>query len=210
MSNAELFTLLADAPFERVAELLRRDETISVNEERADTTPLMFAVRKGREDCARLLIDEGAEVNTPNAFGWTPLMEATRSGSPGIVRLLLENGADPAWAAPTGDTALHVAARSIQHEQAGAAECVGLLVGAGASLARLNRANQTPLAVATARGNQAVVVALQARAEGIQEAPAEKPLAAEGDADGAQARPETREEVPARFGLSRPRRRGVG
>lgn len=206
MSTQELFAALSDSPSAHVAALLQRPG-VDPNADRADTTPLMFAVRKGREDCVAPLLAAGAEVNAANAFGWTPLMEATRSGHPGIVRLLLAAGADAAWAAPTGDSAAHVASRSIQNERPGAAECVALLASHGASLTRTNRARQTPLDAAIARGNQVVADAISALVgpQALSRSPAQ-----EAAQETQAAAPEAREEAPSRFGLSKPRRRGVG
>ena len=52
-------------------------------------TVLMLAVSLGRTDCARLLVDAGANVNT-ECDGWTVVQEATSTGDPDLVQLVLE------------------------------------------------------------------------------------------------------------------------
>ena len=53
-------------------------------------TALMLAVTLGRTDCARVLIDAGANVNT-ECDGWTVVQEATSTGDPDLVQLVLDN-----------------------------------------------------------------------------------------------------------------------
>jgi ankyrin repeat protein len=55
---------------------------------------------------ARLLIENGANVNTKANNGWTPLMWAARGGIDWLVRLLIEKGADINARNNDGDTAL--------------------------------------------------------------------------------------------------------
>ena len=51
-------------------------------------TPLHYAALGGHEEVARLLLQQGAEINTFNAQGLTPLFLASRDGHEGIVELL--------------------------------------------------------------------------------------------------------------------------
>ncbi|KAK4238268.1 hypothetical protein C8A03DRAFT_33722 [Achaetomium macrosporum] len=55
------------------------------------TTPLMLAVKSGRLDIVRLLIDSGARVSTKDALGHSALFYASRAGNTDLVRLLLES-----------------------------------------------------------------------------------------------------------------------
>ncbi len=59
--------------------------------------PLVYALRSGQpgvEECAKILIENGANVNNPDGYGDTPLIYAVRKGLVNSVKLLLENGAE--------------------------------------------------------------------------------------------------------------------
>ncbi|WP_422929006.1 ankyrin repeat domain-containing protein [Singulisphaera sp. PoT] len=60
-------------------------------------TPLHLAACLGRLEQARLLLEEGADIDERATIDdeRTPLMEAAHQGLPAMVRLLLEHGADP-------------------------------------------------------------------------------------------------------------------
>lgn len=71
-------------------------------------TALMFAVRSGDLDSARLLVAAGADVNDTDAWGVSATVLAAHSGFTDIVSFLLEKGADPN-AMAAGFSALHEA-----------------------------------------------------------------------------------------------------
>ena len=52
----------------------------------------------------------GAEVDSPDVYGWTPLLFAAKNGSAGLIRMFLEIKANIDHADQTGNTALLVAA----------------------------------------------------------------------------------------------------
>nr|XP_029535862.1 ankyrin repeat domain-containing protein 13B-like [Oncorhynchus nerka] len=52
-------------------------------------TPLHLAVTLGHLDCARLLLQHGADVSKENRNGWTVLQEAVSTRDPDLVRLVL-------------------------------------------------------------------------------------------------------------------------
>lgn len=58
-------------------------------------TPLVYAARQNCIDCAKFLLDAGADVNQPSNYGWTPLLTATQNRNYKLGALLLERGADP-------------------------------------------------------------------------------------------------------------------
>ncbi|MFZ5636236.1 MAG: ankyrin repeat domain-containing protein [Pseudomonadota bacterium] len=97
----------------------------------------------------RALIAHGIDPNASHA-GMTPLVAATRDswhGRPEAVMTLLANGADPRIADGEGNTPLHHAARSSDPGVA------ALLRDAGAEIDPLNRAQESPLALACTVGN---------------------------------------------------------
>uniref|UniRef100_A0A3B3VLQ2 Ankyrin repeat domain 13B n=1 Tax=Poecilia latipinna TaxID=48699 RepID=A0A3B3VLQ2_9TELE len=52
-------------------------------------TPLHLAVTLGHLDCARILLQHGADVSKENRNGWTVLQEAVSTRDPELVRLVL-------------------------------------------------------------------------------------------------------------------------
>ena len=78
---------------------------------RGGYTPLMFAARKGDQDTAQLLIEQGAQVNSSHADFGPPLVIAAAAGFEEMAIFLLEQGADPNGSDANGMTALHYAMR---------------------------------------------------------------------------------------------------
>ena len=74
-----------------------------------DSSPLMEAVKYGKKDMTKFLLEKGADPNMEGFGGWLPLHEAARNVDPDIFLLLLDGGAEPnetgrLWhAATTGD-----------------------------------------------------------------------------------------------------------
>jgi ankyrin repeat protein len=58
-------------------------------------TPLLYAAREGCVDCARALIDAGAELNLPDPEGLSPLLLAILNQRFDLAVLLIDKGADP-------------------------------------------------------------------------------------------------------------------
>jgi ankyrin repeat protein len=73
---------------------------------------LMEAAVRGDVSAAKLLLDQGAEVNAADHRGYTPLLLAAQCDrdSPELVRLLLDRGAG-LDAVAEGETALSLAAK---------------------------------------------------------------------------------------------------
>jgi ankyrin repeat protein len=69
-------------------------------------TPLLFAVRNGDIQSARLLLAAGADVNDSTPSGVSALVLAAHSGQGRVAELLVERGAD-VHSADAGYTALH-------------------------------------------------------------------------------------------------------
>ncbi|KAK5655911.1 hypothetical protein OQA88_5450 [Cercophora sp. LCS_1] len=71
------------------------DEGVSIGVNSFDNqTPLLWAVDKGYEGTAKLLLDKGPSIEVMSSTGQTLLSRAAEKGHEGIVKLLLDNGAD--------------------------------------------------------------------------------------------------------------------
>ncbi|KID75803.1 Ankyrin repeat domain-containing protein 17 [Metarhizium brunneum] len=73
-------------------------------------TPLHLAAENGHADMARLLLDNGAQVNAASTRGYTPLMLAAHNGHADTVSILIRRGADISAHAADGSRALSIAA----------------------------------------------------------------------------------------------------
>lgn len=119
------------------------------------STALHWAAYLDNLEAARLLIEQGGNVNAANRYGVTPLMLACGNGSAAMVELLLKAGADPNSALPEGETALMTAART------GKLDAVKILLAHGADVNRTEGwRGQSALMWAAAEGHAPVVKAL--------------------------------------------------
>lgn len=73
------------------------------------TTALHWAAGTGNLALAKLLLEQGAEVDVPDRGGATPLHRAAHMGQAEMVRWLLQQGADPNTAPNSSLAPLHVA-----------------------------------------------------------------------------------------------------
>ena len=107
-------------------------------------TPLHEAVRYGRVDIARLLLENGANANAMDSIGKTPiLLIIPEPAQQEMYPLLLKHGANANQKDMYGDTALHVAALGNAP-----VNTLSLLMSNGASLNERNKEGVTPLALA--------------------------------------------------------------
>lgn len=106
----QLFEAVKNRNAEAVAHILRNEE-IDIDAHEGDgMTPLHWSVYLDDESSATMLLEAGANPALATQYGVTPLRLATENHNDTIARLLLAHGADFA-AGPSGETALHVAAR---------------------------------------------------------------------------------------------------
>jgi ankyrin repeat protein len=82
---------------ERVEELLRKDDGLARRLDSARVSPLSHAARAGHLHIVRLLLEHGADPNTPEelASDGRALFEACCANHLEVAELLLEHGADP-------------------------------------------------------------------------------------------------------------------
>jgi ankyrin repeat protein len=91
-----------------------RNINVNLKDDVYGATPLHEAAWKGQIEIARLLVENGAEVNARYNNGSSPLQRSVRNGHIDILHLLIENGADLEAKDTTGWRALHKAASNGQ------------------------------------------------------------------------------------------------
>jgi ankyrin repeat protein len=126
--------------------------------------PLGLASFFGRFEAAEILLDAGADPNTPasNPAKVSPIHSAAahrdKERSFLLCRLLLERGADPNVAQAGGWTPLHQAATQ------GKREVVDLLLAHGASPGAVSDDDRTPAQMAEVKGHKEIQALLEAHA----------------------------------------------
>lgn len=116
-------------------------------------TPLHLSAFFGRVDAARLLMNNGAQVNirSTNAMQNLPLHAAAAGRHTEVVALLIERGANVNARQNGGWTALHAAAQN------GDVDLARALVAGGADVQSRADNNQSPLDLALLKAQQAMV-----------------------------------------------------
>ena len=76
--------------------------------------PLHLCIQKGALHVAKVLIEDGEDLETKDSFGQTPLHLASMKGLTNIVRVLLENGANVNSIERNGLTSCFLAVRAIE------------------------------------------------------------------------------------------------
>jgi ankyrin len=72
-------------------------------------TALVYASRENCMECARTLVEAGADVDQRTFYGWTPLLVATQNRHYELAKYLLDHGANPNLANKGGWTPLYLA-----------------------------------------------------------------------------------------------------
>jgi len=140
-----------------VATLLHLGRKLKESQEVAEET-MESATLRGQTEIARILLDNGLDVNKPAANGSIYLNDAALKGQKKMVQLLLDHGASSTARNQTGGTALHDAALG------GNAEVVALLLDRGAGIDdRERESDATPLMMAASMGRADVVTLLLKR-----------------------------------------------
>jgi ankyrin repeat protein len=72
-------------------------------------TALVYAAREGCLECARILVEAGADVNQVTNYGWSALLTATQNRHYLLAKYLLDHGANPNLANKGGWMPLYLA-----------------------------------------------------------------------------------------------------
>ena len=78
-----------------IKKLIEQGANVNTGSRWGGGTPLIEAVEEKRPALIKLLLEHGAKINKPNAFGFTPLHWAVGKSNENMVRLLLKHGANP-------------------------------------------------------------------------------------------------------------------
>lgn len=116
------------------------------------------ATRRGDLEKVRLLLENGADINSKDGHGQTALMNAAHTGQVELVRLLIENGADLDVTAKYNLSALMLSL--IAHHT----EAAGLLIEAGADVnirSSRNFSGKTALSLAESGGHSELAALLR-------------------------------------------------
>lgn len=114
MSNPEnlLFAAIKDKDLDQVRSIISKNKGINLDcLDEDQLTPLQHACHTGNLELAKILIDQGSDVNfTGRKDGYTALMFAAIGSREPIVRLLLEHGVDTSVENCVNRTAAQMAA----------------------------------------------------------------------------------------------------
>lgn len=150
LSNDEqLFQAIFQGDLKTVRDLLEHGVNVNVTDNDEETA-LSHAIQKRHTDMVALLLASGADVNKPLTYGYTHLMLAEESA---IARLLLDAGADPHLQNKNGETALAV----VLGESAPNIQLVRELLRSGVDANRPRADGWTPLMLAAASGDEAII-----------------------------------------------------
>ena len=143
--DEKLAVACSDNNAEEVEKLLCQPRNPNAKIRSDGRTALHCAAENGNLDCARLLLEAGAEKGV-KAKGKAPLHLAASNGHTEMVRVLLESGAEKDATERYGATPLHLAANK------GRSEVVRVLLDSGAAKDQVTDDGRTPLHIAAEFG----------------------------------------------------------
>ncbi|XP_063556757.1 ankyrin repeat and death domain-containing protein 1B isoform X5 [Gorilla gorilla gorilla] len=117
-------------------------------------TPFFLSVEGGHEECSKVLLTAGSDINIPNKLNISSLQIATRNGHASLVNFLLSENIDLRQKVEPKESPLHLAVIN-NH-----ITVVNSLLSAQHDIDILNQKQQTPLHVAADRGNVELVETL--------------------------------------------------
>jgi hypothetical protein len=127
----------------------QKEELVEIVIRKRPDAPIIEAVRNGKIEIVRTLLEAGGNPNAASPVGITALRQATSAGQTEIVKLLLNYGADPNTRDRAGITPLM---------RAGSQEVIALLLDYGANVNAQDNEGWTPLMRAVLWGNTIDIV----------------------------------------------------
>lgn len=129
---------------DKIRQNIAADKNVVTLRDKLGRTLLMEAAIFKREDIAKLLIENGGEINAQDKKGWTALHFAVQSYLPNLVKLLIDKGAHIDPQDDYGNTPLFKAVI----QSAGRGEIIRLLLTAGANRNLANKSGNSPYKLA--------------------------------------------------------------
>ncbi|XP_032330298.1 ankyrin repeat and death domain-containing protein 1B isoform X7 [Camelus ferus] len=117
-------------------------------------TPFFLAVEGGHEECSKVLLAAGSDINIPNKLSISALQTAARNGHASLVSFLLSENVDLHHKVEPKESPLHLAVIN-NH-----ITVVNSLISAQHDIDVLNQRQQTPLHIAADLGNVELVETL--------------------------------------------------
>jgi hypothetical protein len=156
-----LFTAAADGDAEALRSVLLRAPAAFVNTRRPDdgSTVVHVAAGKGFEECLKILVAAGADLDGQDDQGNTPCFVAAREGHIDCLKRLIAAEADISLENAQGMTPLFRACES------GHDECVGVLIDAGADKNAFDKQGRTPTLVAAQLDHPGCILQMLLRPE---------------------------------------------
>ncbi|WP_343747099.1 ankyrin repeat domain-containing protein [Fluviicola sp.] len=147
--SQDVFEAARTGNVERLKELIRLDKDTIQKVNRMGFDPLMIACYRGQTNCAKFLLEQGANPNRPSAEG-SALQAACYQNNTELAALLIKKGADLDAQGPDGNTALMYAVLNQN------LKLVKMLVKAGSDLNKRNKDNQTAHSLAMTLSNSEI------------------------------------------------------
>ena len=134
-------------------------------------TAIHHAAMNGHPDAVKMLIENGADVNSEDEFGKTPLFYAADLNSLPIAQVLVANGVDVNHVSSNGETALHSAGSK------GGCDVLKFLLDHGADRNVQSRSRNTPFSFSvTYKHTECVRALLEAGADVNQPIKSKPPI----------------------------------
>ena len=151
LSASEIHSAAKKGDIEAVKQLLEKDPNLLDAGNKLEQTPLLMASYGGHRELVEYLLEKGAKIDQPDAFGATPLHMAVLGGKPEIVNLLIERGADVNIKSKNGKIPLQMAFENDDKD------CVAVFIKHGAAIdAAINPYGRTLLHEAVIMGKPKV------------------------------------------------------
>ena len=139
----------------KALEKLIKDDT-DLNKQYDKITPLNLAAARNDKEMVKFLVEKGADINLEDGYGYTPLIIAIKYRNIGLAKNIIDLKPDlNAICSATGDTPLTYLVNA--NKYGGVADLCYYMIKNGADINKKNKEGNTPLMIAAASYNYAIV-----------------------------------------------------